>query len=120
MATFPYLGSYGGSDTTEYQSTSKVYADGTIREYRRSTFKHRTIVIPFKSISKVKRDAIESFYNANRFVDVDVYVWPEATLADLTGNTGVGKHVARMMDSLVFTNESSCRYSTEITFVLRN
>ena len=112
-SSFPYLGSYGGNDTTDYKSIIEVYDDGTQREYRKSTFKHRTIVIPFKSISKTKRDAIETFYVANRFATITLYVWPEATAV------GSGtSHNARIVGPLVITNESTCRYSTELQFRL--
>ena len=113
MANFPVLGSYGGSDTTEYKSILETYDDGTQREYRKSTFKHRTIVIPLKNISKTKRDTIESFYNTNKFLTISLYVWPESTAV------GSGTpHTARIIGPLVITNESTCRYSLELTFRL--
>lgn len=113
MATFPYLGSYGGSDETDYRSILHDYDDGGFREYRKSTFKHRTITIPFTSISKTKRDALEVFYNTNRFLTVTLYFWPEATVV------GSGtSHNARIVGALTFTNESTCRYSTSFTFKL--
>lgn len=113
MANFPYLGSWGGTDETDYHSIIEVYDDGSQREYRKSTFKHRTIVIPFKQLTKTKRDAIESFYITNRFITITLYAWPEATAV----GTGTS-HTARMVGPLTFTNESSCRYSCEITFRL--
>jgi hypothetical protein len=113
MANFPYLGSWGMTDETDYRSILRDYDDGSFREYRKSTFKHRIVTIPFKSLSKTKRDAIEAFYIANRFVDITLYVWPEATAV------GSGtSHTARMRGPLIFTNESSCRYSTQLVFKL--
>lgn len=115
MANFPYLGSYGGTDETDYRSILRTYDDLSFREYRKSTAKHRVVTIPFKSISKTKRDAIESFYNTNRFLDVTLYVWPEATAV------GSGtSHTARIVGPLTFTNESTCRYSTQLVFRLLN
>lgn len=115
MANFPVLGSFGGTDETDYRSIIRVYDDGSQREYRKSTFKHRTIVIPFKSMSKTRRDLIESFFNTNRFLDVTLYVWPEATAV------GTGpSHTARIVGPLVITNQSNCRFDTQLTFRLLN
>ena len=111
--TFPYLGSYGGVDKTEYRSILEVYDDGTQREYRKSTFKHREITIPLRQLTKTKRDAIEAFYIANRFLVITLYVWPEATAV------GSGpSHNARIVNPLEISNDSSCRYSTSLTFRL--
>jgi len=115
MANFPYLGSWGMTDETDYRSIRREYDDLSFREYRKSTAKHRTIVIPFKSISKTKRDAIEAFYNTNRFLDITLYVWPEATVV----GTGTS-HTARILGPLIFTNQSNCRYDTSLTFKLLN
>jgi len=113
MANWPYLGSWGMTDETDYRSIVRVYDDGSFREYRKSTFKHRIVTIPFKSISKTKRDAIESFYNTNRFLTIQLYVWPESTAV------GSGTpHDARIVGALVFTNQSNCRYDTTVTFRL--
>lgn len=113
--TFPYLGSYSGTDETDYRSILHEYDDGGFREYRKSTFKHRTIVIPFTNISKTKRDAIEAFYNTNRFLDITLYFHPEATAV----GTGTS-HTARIRGPLTFTNNSSCSYSCSLTFKLLN
>lgn len=115
MANFPYLGSYGGNDTTDFRSILRVYDDNSYREYRKSTAKHRIVVVPLKSISKTKRDILEAFFIANRFLDVTLFLWPESTAV------GSGpSHTARIVGPLVITNESTCRYSTEFTFRLLN
>lgn len=113
MASFPVLGSYGGSDTTDYPSILREYDDLSFREYRKSAAKHRVVTVPCKSISKTRRDLLEAFYNTNRFLNVTVYLWPEATAV----GTGTS-HTARIVGPLVITNESTCRYSTEFTFRL--
>ena len=113
MANFPYLGSWGGTDETDYRSILREYDDGSFREYRKSTFKHRIITIPFKGISKTQRDAIEAFFITNRFVDFTLYFWPEATAV----GTGAS-HTARFRGPLIFTNQSICRYDTSLTFKL--
>jgi hypothetical protein len=113
MANFPYLGSFGGSDETDYRSNLRVYDDGSQREYVKSSFKHRTIVVPIKSASKTKRDTLESFYNSNRFVNVTLYFWPEATAV----GTGTS-HNARIVGPLTITNVSNCRFDMEFTFRL--
>ena|SRR6185436_422450 len=113
MANFPVLGSFGGSDETDYKSTIRIYDDGSFREYRKSTFKHRIITIPIKSASKTKRDTLESFYNTNRFVNVTLYFWPEATAV----GTGTS-HNARIVGPLTITNVSSCRFDMQFTFRL--
>jgi hypothetical protein len=115
MANFPYLGHWGMTDESDYRSILRVYDDGSYREYRKSTFKHRIVTIPFKGISKTKRDAIEAFYNTNRFIDITLYVWPEATVV----GTGTS-HTARIVGALLFTNQSNCRYDTQVTFRLLN
>jgi len=112
-AVFPYLGSYGGTDESDYKSVLQVYDDGSQREYRRSTFKHRTITIPLKQLTKTKRDAVESFYNTNRFLVITLYVWPESAAV------GSGpSHNARITSPLSITNSSACRFDTELTFRL--
>lgn len=113
MAVFPYLGSFGGTDDTDYRSVLHEYDDLSFREYRKSTAKHRTITIPFTSISKTKRDAIEAFYVANRFLTITLYVWPEATAV------GAGtSHNAVIRGPLTITNQSTCRYDASLTFLL--
>jgi hypothetical protein len=113
MANFPYLGSWGGSDETDYHSIERIYDDGSSRTYRKSTFKHRTIVVPIKGASKTKRDTLETFYNTNRFVDVTLYFWPEATAV----GTGTS-HNARIVGPLTITNVSNCRFDMQFTFRL--
>jgi hypothetical protein len=117
---FPYLGSYGMTDETDYPGIIHDYADQTEREYYPSLAKQRTVVLQFTNVSKTKRDAITTFYNANKKLDVYVYVWPEATLADLSGNTGTGRHTARIRSSLAWTNNSSCSYSGSLAFKLKD
>jgi hypothetical protein len=115
MATFPYLGSYSGTDETDFEGIIRDYADNSEREYYKSPAKKRTITVPFTNISKTKRDAIEAFYVANKKLDITLYVWPEATAV------GTGpSHTARIRGPLVFTNNSSCSYSCSLTFKLKN
>src|SRR5689334_14583164 len=112
-ASFPYLGSYGGQDETDYRSVLHEYDDGGFREYRKSSFKHRTVTIPFRSISKTKRDILEAFYIANRFLTVTLYLWPESTAV------GSGtSHNAVIRGPLTITNNSSCSYDCDFTFKL--
>lgn len=112
--TFPYLGSYSGTDETDYPGIIRDYPDNSEREYYTSAAKTRTIVIPFTNISKTKRDAIEAFYNANKKLDITLFIWPEATVV----GTGTS-HTARIRGPLTFTNNSSCSYSTSLTFKLK-
>jgi len=119
-AVFPYLGSYGSSDNTDYRSILREYDDGSEREYRKSTFKFRTITLKLAQLTKTKRDAIESFFNTNRFLDIYLYVWPEASAVDGSGTSTTGRHTARIRSALNFSNESSCRYSTSLVFKLKD
>lgn len=118
MAVFPYLGSIGGTDTTEYRKVLHEYDDGSFREYRRSNFKHRTIEWTLRSASKTQRNAIETFYNANENINFDFYVHPEATKADLDGNTGTGRHTARFRSPLSISNSGKCRFDITLTIKL--
>jgi hypothetical protein len=119
-AVFPYLGSWGSTDSTDYRSILREYDDGSEREYRKSSFKFRTITLSLSQLTKTRRDTVESFFNTNRFIDIYVYVWPEASSVDLSGASSTGRHTARIRSSLDFTNESSCRYSTKLTFKLKD
>ena len=113
--TFPYLGSYSGTDETDYPGVIHDYADNTSREYYVSSAKKRTVTIPFTNVSKTKRDAIEAFYIANKKLDITLYVWPEATAV------GSGpSHTARIRGSLSITNNSSCSYSMSLSFMLKD
>jgi hypothetical protein len=116
---FPFLGSYGGSDSSDFPGVIRDYDDGTEREYYKTNFKQRTIEMPLRNLSKTKRDAIEAFYVANKKLDVYVYVWPEATTADPTGAATTGRHTARIRGPLTFTNKGSCSYDTTLTFKLK-
>jgi hypothetical protein len=117
---FPYLGSYGGSDETDYPGVIRDYDDNTEREYYKTTAKKRTIELPLTNLSKTKRDAIETFYNANKKLDIYLYVWPEATAADPSGAATTGRHTARIRSALVFRNKGSCSYDTTLTFKLKD
>lgn len=120
MAIFPYLGSYGGSDETDFEGVIRDYEDGTEREYYKSTFKKRTIELPLNNLSKTKRDAIEAFYIANKKLDILIYLWPETSTVDLTGTATTGRHTARIRSPLRFTNRGSCSYDTTLTFKLKD
>lgn len=116
----PYLGSYSSTDESDYVGVIHDYPDGTEREYYPSSFKTRTVVINFTSISLTKRNALQAFYEANKKLDVYVYVWPTAQQSDLTGNTGTGRFTARIRGPLQWTNNASCTYSGSLTFKIKS
>lgn len=113
-------GSYGGTDSTAYRRMVRTYDDNSYRSYAKSTAKHRTLTVPFKSISKTRRDAIESFFIANWNLEFYLYCWPETSVVDPTGASTTGRHLARFDSDpeLVFTNNASCTYECSLAFIL--
>lgn len=112
--------SYGGTDTSSYRRMIHDYDDNSYRAYSKSSVKHRLISLTFAAISKTRRDAIETFFNANWNLEFYIFLWPEATAVDPTGVSTTGRHLARFGPDpqLQFTNVASCTYSATIEITL--
>jgi hypothetical protein len=124
MAVFPTLGHQGNSYETSVKRIRRRYDDGSQRSYTKSTFKHRVLSIKIVRVSQAVRNTIATFVEARLVDNAEFHVYnPQETFVlDLTGAATTGRHTCDeiMGDTVNWTMEGNCRYSTEISFFLKD
>lgn len=118
---FPFIGSYGSSETDKFDELFDEYGNNEYDGYTRGAAiaTHGNIII--KAVRKATITSIRTFWRMHKSATTKAakefyYYSPlEASQSDIDGDTGIGKYIAVFAaNEVTWTREGRCRFSAII------